>query len=51
MQPDKIRLVTFAILGMLVLRTITNAARLRREAKADEERESAPAQSATEKRQ
>jgi hypothetical protein len=32
MEPDKIRLVTFAILGMFALRTITQAARLKREA-------------------
>ena len=32
MEADKIRLVTFAILAMLALRTITHAARLRREA-------------------
>ena len=31
MEPDKIRLVTFAILGLFALRTITQAARLKRE--------------------
>jgi hypothetical protein len=36
MQPDKIRLVTFAILGLLALRTITHAARLKREAREEE---------------
>ena len=40
MEPDKIRLVTFAVLGLFALRTITQAARLKREAegerKADE---------------
>ena len=33
MQPDKIRLVTFAILGLLALRTIIHAARMKREAR------------------
>jgi len=32
MEPDKIRLVTFAVLGLFAFRTITQAARLRREA-------------------
>jgi len=31
MEPDKIRLVTFAILGLFAVRTITQAARLKRE--------------------
>ena len=31
MQPDNIRLVTFAILGLFAIRTITQAARLKRE--------------------
>jgi uncharacterized membrane protein YeiB len=35
MQPDKIRLVTFAILGLFAIRTITQAARLKREAEED----------------
>jgi len=45
MEPDKIRLVTFAILGLFAFRTITQAARLKRE-EADEQ----DAQSAGEKR-
>ena len=32
MEADKIRLVTFAILGLFALRTITHAARMKREA-------------------
>jgi hypothetical protein len=32
MEPDKIRLVTFAVLGLLALRTITHAARIKRDA-------------------
>jgi hypothetical protein len=32
MAADKLRLVTFAVLGMLALRTILHAARLKREA-------------------
>ena len=32
MEPDKIRLVTFAILGLLAVRTITHAVRMKREA-------------------
>jgi len=35
MADDKVRLITFAILGMLALRTITHAARLKREAAAE----------------
>ena len=38
MEPDKIRLVTFAILGLLALRTVTQAARMRREAEEDRNR-------------
>jgi uncharacterized membrane protein YeiB len=36
MQADKIRLVTFAILGMMAVRTIVHAVRMQREA--EEER-------------
>jgi len=38
MEPDKIRLVTFAVLGLFASRTITRAVQLKREA--EEERES-----------
>ena len=37
MEPDKIRLVTFAILGLFAFRTIVQAARLKREADKDRE--------------
>ena len=40
MEPDKIRLATFAVLGLFALRTITHAVRLKRELK-DEMGESA----------
>ena len=36
MEADKVRLVTFAILGMLALRTVVHAARLRQEEQRDE---------------
>ena len=39
MEPDKIRLVTFAILGLFAFRTITQAARLRREAEQERNRD------------
>jgi uncharacterized membrane protein YeiB len=39
MQPDKIRLVTFTVLGLLALRTITHAARMKREAQEARSRE------------
>ena len=48
MEPDKIRLVTFAILGLFALRTITHAVRLGREAK--EERDHPLEQNAAERR-
>jgi hypothetical protein len=35
MEPDKIRLVTFAILGLFAFRTIVQAARLKREVEQD----------------
>ena len=35
MEPDRIRLVTFAILGLLTLRTVTQAARMKREAEGE----------------
>jgi hypothetical protein len=37
MAADKIRLVTFAVLGMLALRTIVHAARVKREAAEDQQ--------------
>ena len=46
MEPDKIRLVTFAILGLFAFRTIMQAARLRREV----EEEAREEQKASEKR-
>ena len=36
MQPDKVRLVTFAILALFAFRTITQAARLKREAEGEQ---------------
>jgi hypothetical protein len=39
MAADKIRLVTFAVLGMLALRTIVQAARLKREAAEEQKHE------------
>jgi predicted membrane channel-forming protein YqfA (hemolysin III family) len=38
MEPDKIRLVTFVILGLLALRTVTHAARMKREAAEERDR-------------
>ena len=46
MEPDKIRLVTFAILGLFAFRTIMQAARLKREV----EEEAREEQKASEKR-
>ena len=46
MEPDKIRLVTFAVLGLFAFRTITQAARLKREA----EEEAREEQGASKKR-
>ena len=40
MEPDKIRLATFAVLGLFALRTITHAARLKRES--EQERDHVP---------
>ena len=37
MEPDKIRLVTFAILGLFAFRTVMQAARLKREAEQERE--------------
>jgi hypothetical protein len=37
MQADKIRLVTFAVLGLFAFRTITHAARMKREDREDKE--------------
>jgi hypothetical protein len=39
MAADKIRLVTFAVLGMLALRTIVHAARMKREAAEEQKHE------------
>jgi hypothetical protein len=38
MEPDKIRLVTFVILGLLALRTVMHAARMKREAAEERDR-------------
>jgi hypothetical protein len=46
MEPDKIRLVTFAILALLAFRTVTHAARMKREAREAEESGSGLEQSA-----
>jgi uncharacterized membrane protein YeiB len=35
MQPDKIRLVTFAILGLMAFRTVTHGIRMHRESEAE----------------
>ena len=43
MADDKVRLITFAILGMLTLRTITHAARLKREVAEQGQASSLPA--------
>jgi len=44
MEPDKIRLVTFAILGLFAFRTITQAARLKREVEGEAREEQEPSE-------
>ncbi|HET9742290.1 MAG TPA: hypothetical protein VFQ00_06030 [Terriglobales bacterium] len=47
MQPDKVRLVTFAILGLLAFRTITHFVRMKREEEADRNRETEATEAAS----
>ena len=36
MQPDKVRLVTFAILGLMAVRTVTHGIRMKRESQQEQ---------------